>query len=214
VSGVALPAGRLCGLARDRGVLTLVDGAQTCGAEALDLHDMGCDFYTGSAHKWPMGPKETGVLYVRRERQEDLWPLIVGIGWGESDAGSKYEALGQRDDARVSAVKEMVEFHEMIGKDRVEERIRALASELKRTIAARLPGTRFHTPISEALSLGVVVFAPPGVDLGTAMRVLYEEHSIGCAVMRGDFAGIRLSPHIYNTMEEVERVVGAIADLT
>jgi len=114
VSGVALPAGRLCELARERGVLTLVDGAQTFGVEALDLHDMGCDFYTGSAHKWPMGPKETGVLYISRQRQEDIWPLIVGIGWGEDDAAGKYEALGQRDDARVSAVKKMVEFHDMI----------------------------------------------------------------------------------------------------
>ncbi len=154
VSGVALPAGKLCELARERGVMTLVDGAQTCGAEALDLHAMGCDFFTGSAHKWPMGPKETGVLYVSRERQDDVWPLIVGIGWGESDAGSKFEALGQRDDARVSAVKEMVEFHEMIGKRQVEERIRALASEVKRQLAARSPrrgsGQRHAGPLRGA----------------------------------------------------------------
>lgn len=213
VSGVALPADRLCELARERGVMTLVDGAQTFGVEALDLHDMGCDFFTGSAHKWPMGPKETGVLYVSRQRQKDIWPLIVGIGWGEDDAARKYESLGQRDDARVSAVGKMVAFHEMIGKERVEARVRALAAEVKRQIASRLPGTRFHTPVEEELSLGVVVFAPPGVDLGSAMRILYEEHSVGCAVMRGDFSGIRLSPHIYNTMEDVERVVDAIVHL-
>jgi len=91
--------------------------------------------------------------------------------------------------------------------------VRSLAAEVKRQIALRLPGTRFHTPIREELSLGVVVFAPPGVDLGSAMKTLYEEHAVGCAVMRGDFSGIRLSPHVYNTMEDVERVVDAIAQL-
>ena len=213
VSGVALPATALCRLAQERGVMTLVDGAQTFGARALDLHNMGCDFFTGSAHKWPMGPKETGVLYISSSRQDDIWPLIVGIGWGEDDAPGKFEALGQRDDARVSAVARMVDFHEMIGKEQVEGRIRSLAAEVKRQVTLRLPGTRFHTPIREELSLGVVVFSPPGVDLGSAMRILYEDHAVGCAVMRGDFSGIRLSPHVYNTMEDVERVVDAIARL-
>ena len=76
-----------------------------------------------------------------------------------------------------------------------------------------IPGTRFHTPLEQEMSSGVVVFAPPGIDLNRASGRLYQEFRIGCAVMRGDFAGIRLSPQIYNTMEEVERVVSAIASL-
>ncbi len=215
ISGVAIPAGELCKEAENRGILTLIDGAQTFGAEAMNLHDMGCDFYTGSAHKWFMGPKEAGLLFVRKSRIEEVWPLIVGIGWqGDlEDASSRFEALGQRDDATIAATGRTVEFHNVIGKERIEARIRMLAAELRRNIQAEIPGTRFHTPLDPDLSLGVVIFAPPGVDLNRASTRLYQEFRIGCAVMRGDFAGIRLSPQIYNTMEEVERVVSAIASL-
>ena len=215
ISGVALPAKALCGHAGDRGVITLVDGAQTFGAEVLDLHDMGCDFFTGSAHKWPMGPKEAGVLYARRERIADIWPLIVGIGWaeGEGDAVPRFEALGQRDDARIAAMGRAIEFHNTIGKHKIEARVRSLAQEVKRQLLKQIPGVMFHTPQEQEVSSGVVVFHPPGVDLDSALARLYGEHNVGCAVMRGDFAGIRLSPHIYNTMEQVERAVSAIAGL-
>lgn len=215
ISGVALPAKILCRNARERGITTLVDGAQTFGAEVLNLHDMGCDFFTGSTHKWPMGPKEAGVLYARKECIGDVWPLIVGIGW-DGDTGSaapKYEALGQRDDARIAAVGKTIEFHNTIGKQRIEARIRALAAELKNQIEKRIPGTRFHTPLPPEFSSGVLVFTPPGVDLNRAFTTLYEEYRIGCAVMRGDFAGIRLSPHIYNSMEQIEKAVAAVSSL-
>jgi isopenicillin-N epimerase len=65
VTGARLPVREICRAARERGVLTLVDGAQTFGSDVLDLHDLGCDFFTGSAHKWFVGPKEVGILYVR-----------------------------------------------------------------------------------------------------------------------------------------------------
>ena len=215
ISGVALPVKILCEEAANRNIMTLVDGAQTFGAEALNLHDMGCDFFTGSAHKWFMGPKEAGILYVRKDRIGELWPLIVGIGWQDDkeDASPRFEALGQRDDATIAATGTTVEFHNAIGKERIESRIRMLATELKKRIQTEIPTTRFHTPMEPELSSGVVVFAPAGVDLNRASRRLYEEFRIGCAVMRGDFAGIRLSPQIYNTMEEVERAISAVASL-
>ncbi len=81
VSGIRLPARQLCRLARERGIMTLVDGAQTFGVLRVNLHEMGCDFYTGSAHKWFVGPKEAGVLYVKEDRIADLWANDVGVGW-------------------------------------------------------------------------------------------------------------------------------------
>ena len=105
-SGVMLPARDLVEVAHSRGALALVDGAQSYGCLEVDLHDIGCDFYTGSAHKWFMGPKEAGVLYVRGEVQADLWATHVGVGWANAVQGGarKFDNLGQRDDAAVSAV--------------------------------------------------------------------------------------------------------------
>jgi selenocysteine lyase/cysteine desulfurase len=209
ISGVALPAKALCSLAQERGVLTLVDGAQVLGALRIDLHDMGCDFYTGSSHKWLVGPKEAGLLYVRQEQIDDLWPSDVGVGWaGALEHGAaKFENLGQRDDACVAAIGTAVEFHEALGPAAVEERVRALAGALKQGIRDRIPAAFFHTPLLPEMSAGAVVFMIPSRDSRTLYEELYSEHAIAGAAMGGQFLGVRLCPHIYNTMDDVTRVV-------
>ncbi|NIN71154.1 MAG: aminotransferase class V-fold PLP-dependent enzyme [Gemmatimonadetes bacterium] len=215
ISGVTLPAKRLCAMARARGIITLVDGAQSFGAVRLDLHEMGCDFFTASAHKWFVGPKEAGLLYVRRERAADLWPSDVGVGWeGAKGAGArKFETLGQRDDAAVVSMGTTVAFHESVGVDRIERRVRQLTATLKDSLQDRVPGVRFHTPLDPELSAGVVVFDPFVADVPEAFGRLYTEHGVAGAPRGGDFRGIRLCPHIYNTLQEVERAAEAVASL-
>ena len=215
ISGVMLPARDIVAAAHARGSLAMVDGAQSFGCLEVDLHDIGCDFYTGSAHKWFVGPKEAGVLYVRREVQPDLWATHVGVGWTNAVQGGarKFENLGQRDDAAVSAVATAVEFHETVGTDKIEARVRELAAALKDGLADRLPGTDFHTPRDPALSGGVVVFLPPDMNAREALSALYTDHSIAGGAMGGDFTGIRLCPHMYNTLADVEKVLDAIASL-
>lgn len=215
ISGVALPAARLCQEARERGIWTLVDGAQSFGVLNVDLHDIGCDFFTGSVDKWPMGPEETGLLYVRRERVRDLWPEIVGVGWGsavESGSARKFETLGQRNDAAVTAVGTTVDFHRSIGPAAVEARARELATAVMDALRDRVPGVSFHTPEVPELRAGVVVFDAPGIDRSTFGR-LYEEHDVGCAPRGEPFPGLRLSPQVYNTLDEVDRVADAVAAL-
>ncbi len=215
ISGVALPAKELCAIARERGILTLVDGAQSFGAVRLDLHDMGCDFFTASAHKWFMGPKEAGLLYVHREPAADLWPSIVGVGWERAkDSGARrFETLGQRDDAAVVSMGTTVQFHHSVGIDRIDRRVRELAAMIKGELQDRIPGVRLHTPTDPGLSAGVVVVDPSFADVRQAYDELYSRDAIACAVMSGEFSGIRLCPHIYNTPEEVDRVVEAVAEL-
>lgn len=215
LSGIALPAKKICSMAQEHDVLTHIDGAQTFGSQVVDLHDIGCDFYTGSSHKWFIGPKEVGVLYVRKERMEGMWPTIVGVGYpGAIKKGAqKFETLGQRDNSRVAAMGKTVEFHNSIGRARIENRIRSLASAFKSELKKRIPTVKFHTPLEPELSLGVVVFSAPGIDLSQALDTLYHNHNIGCAVFGGDLAGIRMCPHIYNTMEEMERAVHAVSQL-
>lgn len=213
-SGVALPAKELCRVARERGILTLVDGAQSFGALDLDLHDMGCDFFTASSHKWFMGPKEAGLMYVREESQDRLWPTHVGVGWeaAEANGAQKFENMGQRDDAAVVSMSTAAAFHGAIGPAAVEVRVRVLASAVKEGLADAVPGARFHTPLAPGMSAGVVVFALPGVAHREVFQEVYETHRLGCAAMGGAFDGIRLSPHIYNTLDEVGRAVEALAD--
>lgn len=215
LSGVALPAKEICKIAKEKHILTHIDGAQTFGSHVVDLKAIDCDFYTGSSHKWFVGPKEVGVLYVRKKLITDLWPSIVGVGYQNSlEKGAvKFETLGQRDDSRIAAMGTTVEFHNTIGKERIEKRIRYLANELKTKLKKRIPKIKFHTPFQPEFSGGVIVFAAPGIDLSKALNTLYLKHNIGCAVFGGDLAGIRMCPHIYNTEEQIDKTVEAVASL-
>ena len=214
LSGVGLPVKELCRMASERDILTLIDGAQTFGAFQVDLHDIGCDFYTGSAHKWFLGPEEVGVLYVRKERTADLWPTTVGDYWEDiRDRGArKFEALGQRDDATLAAVKKTAEFHHSLGKERIEDRIRELAGLLKQELQ-KIPGTKLYTPLEPELSGGVVMISLPGIDPIEGFQYLYRRHQIGGAGIEGRFPGIRFCPHIYNPLDEIDRIVAAVAEL-
>jgi len=210
ISGIGLPMRSLCEECRARNILTLVDGAQTLGALDLDLHDMGCDFFTGSLHKWPMGPKETGLLYVRRDSADRVWPSVVGVGYdsAENKGALKLETLGQRDDPAMAAIVPAMDFLESIGKERVEARIRAIVARLRRGIEA-IPGVSILTPPDPAINAGILIFSLPGIAGSDAFEALYRDHDIGSA-RAGLVDGVRLSPHIYNTVAEADRVVNAL----
>lgn len=210
VSGMGLPIKEICQDCRDRDVLTLVDGAQTLGALSLDLHDMGCDFFTGSLHKWPMGPKETGLLYVRSGLAERVWPSMVSIGYegAESEGARKLETFGQRGDPTVAAVTPTVEFLDSIGKQNVEARLRAIIVRLRAGIEA-IPGASILTPADPTINAGILIFSLRGLGGRDAFEALYRDYNVGSAPA-GLNNGIRLSPHIYNTMADVDRVIDAL----
>jgi len=185
VSGVRIAAKDLCSIARKNGILSLVDGAQTFGTLPLDLHDIGCDFFTASSHKWFCGPKEVGILYVRRDQIESLYPSQVGVGWETAvkEGARKFDNLGQQDDSRVSAMFEAAQFHNTLGKLRISSRARMLADDVKEGLKKRIPNIKFVTPIDHTMCWGVVVFDVPGLDSRKALDVLYGQHGIGCAAM-------------------------------
>ena len=212
VSGIRIDAKDLCAYAREKGILTLVDGAQTFGTYPVDVHDIGCDFYTASSHKWFCGPKEVGVLYVRKDLIEELYPSNVGVGWEGAlkNGAQKFDNLGQRDDSRVSAMIEATEFHKTLGKLRVSSRARMLADAVKNGVREKLPKAEIITPLEHPMSWGVVIFRVPGIDVSKALETLYFKHNVGCAVMGPN---IRFSPHFYNTLEDIDRAVTAVSKL-
>src|SRR5262249_21233747 len=114
-TGLRFPIKPIAELARRRDIFLHVDGAQTFGAGAVDLKGLGCDSYAASAHKWPMGPLEAGILFVRAERVGRLWPAIVSAGWSDGLKGArKFEAVGQQDDPRVAALGVAVDLLNLI----------------------------------------------------------------------------------------------------
>jgi selenocysteine lyase/cysteine desulfurase len=208
--GDVLPARELCAMARERGILTLVDGAQSFGVLSVSMADMQPDFYTGSAHKWPCGPKETGLLYVRRSIQDRLTASVAGLYAGRVGMSRTMEGLGQRDEAGLAALVEAFRFQTTIGRGAVEARVRELAQLLASELT-KIPGVSVYTPRDAALSAGVVTFKPGTLDPRRLLTALYERDKVACTARGGeDRPGIRLSPHFYNPVSEVERVVATV----
>ncbi|HWQ00079.1 MAG TPA: aminotransferase class V-fold PLP-dependent enzyme [Vicinamibacterales bacterium] len=209
--GDLLPVAELCRAARERGVLTLVDGAQALGVLDVDLSALQPDFYTGSGHKWPCGPRETGVLYVRADVLPRLSPSIVSLYAGAVGASRTLEAYGQRDEAAVAGFGEAVAFQRKVGMVAIEARARELARALAEGLR-RLGGIRLWTVPTPDRSAAIVTFQPGGLDPGRLARALYERDRIVCAARTGaDRPGIRFSPHFYNLHAEVDRVLAAVA---
>jgi len=207
-TGVALPARQICSMARSKGVLSLVDGAQSLGFMDLNLRDMGCDFYTASTHKWLMGPLENGILYVQQSHIEQLWPNVIGGGWhdGGKSVDEKICFLGQRNETTTAALPDIIRFHNIIGKAQIEKRVRELSSSLKSGIQKKLPDLKFVTPLQEDLSGGVVVVQVPGKETRDVSQKLYDSFGIAAAPT----VGVRFSLHIYNTLADVDRITEAL----
>lgn len=208
--GDLFPAKELCALARDNGVMSLVDGAQSFGLLDVDLAAMAPDFYTGSAHKWPCGARECGVLYVNSRAQKNIWPSIYSAYPGAVGISKTHESFGQRDEATMIAFREALEFQIKVGRDKIEQRSRELANQLIGGLK-KLPDVKVWTSSDPSLNAAVVSFQPGSLNSQKLGQLLYEKDKIGTAGRGGqDRGGLRASPHFYNMPEEIDRLVSAV----
>ncbi|MBI2949291.1 MAG: aminotransferase class V-fold PLP-dependent enzyme [Verrucomicrobia bacterium] len=208
--GDLFPATELCRRARERGILTLVDGAQSLGLLDVDLSEMQPDFYTGSAHKWPCGPKEVGVLYINKTAQPKIWASILSAMPGAVGISKTFEAFGQRDEPAIIGFGRALKFQNEIGRRVIEVRARQLTRMLLEGLR-KIEGVKIWTSLEPSRSVAVVSFLPGNLDIGKLSAALYAKHRIGCATRIGqDRPGIRFSPHFYNATAEIERALVAI----
>jgi selenocysteine lyase/cysteine desulfurase len=208
--GDLFPARQLCALAREHNVLSLVDGAQSFGLLDVNLTDMSPDFYTGSAHKWPCGARECGVLYINTRAHKQIWPSIYSAYPGAVGISRTFESFGQRDEATMIAFRTALEFQTQVGREAIERRSRALAQQLIAGLA-KLPDVKVWTSPNPSLNAAVVSFQAGSLNSGKLGQLLYEKDKIGTAGRgSGDRGGLRASPHFYNTPEEIERLVAAV----
>ena len=207
-SGDLFPAADLCRMARERGILSLVDGAQSFGLLDVDLSNIDPDFYSGSAHKWPCGPKEAGVLYVNRRVHDRFWPSIYSAYTGRVGLSRTHEGLGQRDEPTIQAFGEQLDFLAGIGAAEIEARSRELATAAVEGLTV-LDQVTMWTSLDPSLRGAVVTFQPGELDPSRVLAAL-EQDGIVAASRGSDRPGIRFSPHYYNSFEDVERGVAAI----
>ena len=208
--GDLFPAKEICRVARERGVLSHLDGAQSFGLLDVNLADIQPDFYSGSAHKWPCGARECGVLYINARAQKQIWPSIYSAYPGAVGISKTFESFGQRDEATMIALREALQFQTTVGRAAIEQRSRSLAQQLIAGLS-KLPDVKVWTSSNPALNGAVVSFLPGSLNPPRLGQALYEKDKLGLAGRGlGDRGGLRASPHFYNTPEEVDRLVSAV----
>lgn len=214
VTGLMYPVRELAQLARQRGAWLHVDGAQTFGWVNLDLHALGVDSFTGSMHKWPMGPLESGILFIRRERIEQISPAILSHDyWSDDPKGiRRFELLGQRDDPRLKGMEKTFDFLERLGAAAIEARTREIAAKLRAALS-KVPGAEVRGSGEPSVSGPVIKVNFPGKDLKRIYDTLWQRHKVSAALTAGgDASGIRFSPHVYNAEAEIGAVVQALRE--
>jgi selenocysteine lyase/cysteine desulfurase len=209
VTGQILPVRAVVAMARARGVPVIVDGAHSFGHLVFDRDALDCDYFGSSLHKWLCAPHGTGLLYVRRDKIAGLWPLMAAREEQQDDI-RKFEEIGTHPLANYLAIAEALAFHLGIGPERKEARLRYLRDHwAKRLIQSGR--VVLHTSLDPRFSCGIATLELEGVDTPALQQHLWNEHGIlTAAIEHPQFRGLRVSPHVYTTLDELDRFAEAI----
>jgi isopenicillin-N epimerase len=204
ITGQITPVRDVCQLARSKGIEVIVDGAHSFAHFAFTQKDIGCDYFGTSLHKWLYAPKGTGLLYVRREKIEKLWPLMAADKRQASDI-RKFEEIGTHSAAPKLAIGDAIMFHNGLGPKRKEARLRYLSRYWMNKLK-HLPNVQFHTSFKENQSCGIGNVEIIGVDPGALQTYLMDKHKIfTVAIIHDEFKGLRITPNVYTTLKELDR---------
>jgi selenocysteine lyase/cysteine desulfurase len=203
--GALLPARELCALARDRGALAIVDGAQAVGQIQVDVNALGCDAYVGSPHKWMMAPKGTGILYVRRDVQDRFWTTLASYQWdNHADGAFRFMQFGTGSVPVVDGLVAAIRFIERIGMARIE-RWDAMLTKRLRDGLATIPAARIASPADPRLTAAITTFRVEGVKAKALQDALWARRVRVRA--QGDDRGVRLSAHMYVSPEQIDTIL-------
>ena len=212
LTGQILPVKRVVELGRERGIPVIVDGAQSFAHFNFNHADLGCDYFATSLHKWLFAPHGTGMLYVKREKIRDLWPLMAAPATLADDI-RKFEEIGTHPAAQNLAIAEALTFHEGIGAQRKAARLRHLRDRWAFRLAQH-DRMRLHTSLKPGKACGIANVEIVGVDTRKLTDHLWKRHHILVTpIVHPEFSGVRISPSVYTTAEEIDRFSEAMESI-
>ena len=204
ITGQITPVRAVCELARARGIETIVDGAHSFAQFDFRQKDLGCDYFGTSLHKWLYAPKGTGLLYVKRDKIEKLWPLMAAETKQAADI-RKFEEIGTHSAAPKLAIGEAMLFHNGIGGKRKEARLRYLSRYWMNRLKD-VPKIRFNTSFDPNQSCAIANVHIEGTNPSAVGSYLFDRHRIFTTpITHEEFQGIRITPNVYTTLGELNR---------
>lgn len=210
--GIVFPAKQICELARENGVISVVDGAQTPGHVRIDITKLGCDAYYGSPHKWLMAPAGNGFLYVKEELIDEVWTTLASSEWdNHEDNGYRLGQRGTGNPSLLVGFEEALDLHFEIGPQQVYDRIKQLG-DLLRSGISEIDGIEIVTPMG-SMGAGLTTFKVRGVEDREVQNQLWNQGKIQPRAL-SEGRGIRYSTHIYNNEDEINRTLDILRNIS
>jgi isopenicillin-N epimerase len=191
-------------MAREHDIQVFVDGAHAFAHFPFKRDELECDYYGTSLHKWLFAPIGTGFLYVRKERQKKIWPLMAAPDKMDDDI-RKYEEIGTHPAANHNAIAAALAFHRGIGAERKAARLRWLRDRWAKPLLAGDPRVKVLTPLDDVGSCGIGLVHVEGIDTEKLQAFLWDKHRIMTTpIVHPEFNGLRITPNVYTTPEEID----------
>ncbi len=211
-SGQILPVRAIADEARKRDIDVIVDGAHSFCHFDFKIPDLNCDYFGTSLHKWLCAPYGTGMLYVRKGKAKNVWPLYASPD-PLSDEINKFEYQGTENYAKAEGIAESIGFHEMIGIERKEARLRYLKNYWANK-AAKIPKVKIVTTLSDEYSCAICLFHIEGTKPFEIGEILEKKYKILVRpIDHENVKGLRVTPHIFTTIRELDDLIDAITVL-
>jgi cysteine desulfurase/selenocysteine lyase len=208
-NGMILPIKEVTEMAHEKGILVAVDGAQATGMFTIDLKEVGCDFYTVSAHKWLFSPKGVGIFYAKQESQKHLKALVVARGY-EDESIRRLENYNTRNLPEVLGLGAALDYRNAIGAQKIQDR----SYELKHYFRDALKDNAkfaLKTPALDSLSGAIQVVEVIGTDVQELKNRLFDEYGIDSRPMsKFGLNAVRLSFAIFISKKQIDTLVSAL----
>ena len=216
--GTKLPAKEMCALAREKGILTALDGAQAAGNAIIDVKEMGCDFYVLSCHKWLCGPEGVAAVYVRKELIPQLRVPFGGVGMQESfdlesneirlrSTARRFE-YGGKHIPMYTAFSRTIELWEEIGGENICQRQKDLNAYCRKRFQEEIPQAKILSPKEDGMMTGIFAFTLPGIDHRDLVKKAWEERNMIIQYRTINLytkeEGIRISNNWFVREEEID----------
>jgi selenocysteine lyase/cysteine desulfurase len=209
LTGQILPVKEITAMARTHGIPVIVDGAHALAHFDFTISELEVDNYSTSLHKWLFAPHGTGLLYVRRDKIGEVWPLMAAPE-GMDENIRKFEEIGTHPAANYLAIGEALTFHQGIGSARKDARLVYLRDYWARPLLEE-DRIRLHTSLKPGFACGIACVEVQGENTSAVQQWLWKNHRIfTVAINHDEFTGLRVSPSVYSTLEELDRFVDAM----
>ncbi|MEO6405632.1 MAG: aminotransferase class V-fold PLP-dependent enzyme [Ferruginibacter sp.] len=210
--GQIMPVRKIADMAHSKGIEVLVDGAHSFGLLDFKIPDLGADYFGASLHKFLSAPVGSGMLWVKKNKISELWPLLCNDK-PESDDIRKFESLGTRSFPIEQAIGEALNFHNAIGAARKQQRIHYLKNYWASAVKDN-PKIKLHTSLNPKYSCaicGVTIQGMTPAELDSALFTKYKIHTVG--IVWENISCVRITPHVYTRISDLDKLIKALKEI-